>query len=577
MVFDSKRILDYYLTERETQNEENAKKIFVLKVDSNSRDADVFTFYSEQAVDIVALLREYSPKTESPKANDAEITQEETLKLALENIRNNLLASNLLHLPGPETTGISQPKSKGKGFLRKMSSMSLDSLQNSLENLNEEKNMYMYTLSDWEYSQTLLTTSITALPDKESEKWAVNTYFQISEFSKSRNSKSTDNLPAMHKPSYVTTLQQIIAKCIESTALRNEVYAQLVKQTTNHPNPNSSSAHEYWRFLRVLAGVAAPTDLYLSYLRVHLQMYLNMNPSITMSGYNHERPRPTKDESKYASSCLEALKMTSNSTPRKFPPSSEEIFCNSSFKPLVIRVYLMDGQFRVMQITSTTTIDEVLGQLLDKVGLKDSFGFSIYETFQGIERSIPKTEKFSDILYKWEKFAKTNNMHDIVGFLLKKRLFLPSETQTPIEESLILSQIMEDVRNDFFPLDHQDSLKLCALYTQSSYKDTSISYEEILPQVLPPRSICASMAKDVELTHIEYKLMSSADANKEILKLFKEWRLFGAMIYEVWQSQADTYPNNCWLVVHYSGVYILHRYSKREILNMYSQHPKRHK
>ena len=67
-------------------------------------------------------------------------------------------------------------------------------------------------------------------------------------------------------------VQLSIQKCLEKEAICNELYLQLIKQTTDQPDPNGRINIQNWRFLCLLAGVVVPRNrVIVSYLQAHLR------------------------------------------------------------------------------------------------------------------------------------------------------------------------------------------------------------------------------------------------------------------------------------------------------------------
>ena len=67
-------------------------------------------------------------------------------------------------------------------------------------------------------------------------------------------------------------VQLAIQKCLDQESLCNEFYLQLIKQTTDQPEPNGRINIQNWRFLCLICGVVVPKNrVILSYLQTHLR------------------------------------------------------------------------------------------------------------------------------------------------------------------------------------------------------------------------------------------------------------------------------------------------------------------
>ena len=70
----------------------------------------------------------------------------------------------------------------------------------------------------------------------------------------------------------VSMVQLAIHKCLEKEALCNEFCLQLIKQTTDQPEPNGRINIQNWRFMCLICGVVVPRNrVILNYLQTHLK------------------------------------------------------------------------------------------------------------------------------------------------------------------------------------------------------------------------------------------------------------------------------------------------------------------
>lgn len=116
----------------------------------------------------------------------------------------------------------------------------------------------------------------------------------------------------------------------------------------------------------------------------------------------------------------------------------------------------MDDKQKQIPIYSSTTAEEALEFLLQMIGLKDSTGFMIYESYQitderknqsqTVDRSLLFSEVICTSLSKFNQFVTSfaNKPHITVNtrFVVKRKLFLPFQQITnPIEDRLMFAQV----------------------------------------------------------------------------------------------------------------------------------------
>ena len=79
---------------------------------------------------------------------------------------------------------------------------------------------------------------------------------------------------------HVALAQSIVRKAFSEPELRNELYLQLIKQTTNNPYPNSALSIQCWQLIAIVSGVFVPTRLVLPYFKQHLKKHQRKESSI---------------------------------------------------------------------------------------------------------------------------------------------------------------------------------------------------------------------------------------------------------------------------------------------------------
>lgn len=71
----------------------------------------------------------------------------------------------------------------------------------------------------------------------------------------------------------VPIIQGVLQTCLDLRPLRDEVYCQLVKQTSYTPSPNTAAHLRYWQLLTCMSCTFLPGPIVLKYLRFHLKRW----------------------------------------------------------------------------------------------------------------------------------------------------------------------------------------------------------------------------------------------------------------------------------------------------------------
>jgi hypothetical protein len=75
-------------------------------------------------------------------------------------------------------------------------------------------------------------------------------------------------------PFLTEELQSLLAKCIQTPVICDELYLQLIKMTTNNPEPDAYQSIAVWNVMSVAVGIVMPlSPLVFEYLSTHLKRY----------------------------------------------------------------------------------------------------------------------------------------------------------------------------------------------------------------------------------------------------------------------------------------------------------------
>ncbi|KAK3585200.1 hypothetical protein CHS0354_027488 [Potamilus streckersoni] len=311
-----------------------------------------FMFETHQKEDVGNLISSYSPahatwlKTDTDSLKKVKMTDEEKLKLYedLVRARRTLSESRLLHRPVQE-----QNANFFRSTLRRLTKSKMERLRSSFTS----NSIGQFEVSYWSYTKVGIKQSLTSMSDHAMEDLAIKMFNSILIYSgvvdsggfvnKSRNRKSGEYENIDHKE----MIQTVIEKCMENDCLTNEFYLQLIKQTTDHPEPNSQVNKRNWQLMAVAtSNIMPPNTRVLRYLQCHLKKC-----SLDT----------TTEEGKFARYCNKCLARSQEKKKRKFPPSFQEIEFTLIRKPINQKIYLPNGEYRIIEFDSAATCGESPG------------------------------------------------------------------------------------------------------------------------------------------------------------------------------------------------------------------------
>lgn len=213
-----------------------------------------------------------------------------------------------------------------------------------------------------------LQQGVSSANDAELERKACECFVAIMQFMGDLN-KSTklppNVLPCNNEVECVYLLLINLHNCL---ILRNEVYCQLIKQTTNNRSDQPDSCLRGWRLFSIVAAYFDCSPEFKPYLLKHLE------------GAAYDKRRAY---SQVASICLQNLRKTLKYGGRKNVPSIEEIAATSAGRNSKRQIYrLPGGTERVINTKSTTVVDDIIheicSQMLNVTDLDEMREFSLY-------------------------------------------------------------------------------------------------------------------------------------------------------------------------------------------------------
>ncbi|XP_030246236.1 kinesin-like protein KIN-14I [Drosophila navojoa] len=263
------------------------------------------------------------------------------------------------------------------------------------------------------------------------------------------------------------SIQYIISLGIEREELRDEIFVQCMRQTTN--NPNLEWTDRLWLLMCLTIVAFQPSKLlfryYFSFLKEKLEV---------LDGKLRQ----------YAQWCFDNCKCTKVST-RLQPPSSVEVAAMRRLGTIVCRFFFLDSRTKAIDVHPTDTAIDAVQKLADKLNLASIEGWAIFQSRPDGEEHIKSFEYLYDVISEWESKQNSPNSYkrhsnaSTYGenrFVFKKRLFKPTRelSQDPVEVGMLYAQaVYSIVKCDEFPVSEKVALQLAGLQAQVALGDPS--------------------------------------------------------------------------------------------------------
>lgn len=255
----------------------------------------------------------------------------------------------------------------------------------------------------------------------------------------------------------IPIIQGVLQTCLDLRTLRDEVYCQLVKQTSYTPAPYTAAHLRYWQLLTCMSCTFLPGPNVLKYLRFHLKRVQSQSPESEMDNY--------------ASFISEALEKTKC---RECVPSWEEIQMLMNRQEMLCMVHYPGPGSCQLYISSHTTANEVVRRMQEKLNLQDSKNtFALYEQNALWEQPVPGSALIADILTSFSAKESESKSQWKLCFKLYCLLDADSISVDTIEYLFLFEQCHEMVVRGQLPACEEDLQTLAALRLQSLMGDFS--------------------------------------------------------------------------------------------------------
>lgn len=409
------------------------------------------------------------------------------------------------------------------------------------------------------WKNEVIKTALLKMPSKELEGQAIQCFRNITGFMGDRETGKEDTGHA----------DKLLKICLHSPAeLRDEVFCQLIKQTTKNPSPESTV--KGWQLMAIVAGSIAPSPDFRPYL-------ISFCQSAMASGGQ------LGDYAKYA---LGRLAKTISLGPRREVPTSMEIEASRNREPVLVRVYHLDGTFDTVPVTSWVVPSLLKAMVAEKRGIRNPEAFAIYEmTPDGEERFLEADERVLDLVAYWQRLYEEEKQkgedgaskkkkkkaigNDFYRVVFKVHMYLDPAPNDPAAAHEMYVQAAYDVVSARYPCGEKDCLALGALQMQAEYGKTGVQeLETKLTRYIPGKFLenpihHAPLAAELGRQHAAHADKSKQDAESEYLAYVRDWQVYGSSFFFVEPQMSLDLPEEVFLAVNPKGILIIDPDSKK--------------
>ncbi|KAM3390190.1 hypothetical protein ACQJBY_012024 [Aegilops geniculata] len=327
---------------------------------------------------------------------------------------------------------------------------------------------------------------------------------------------------------------ELVAKLYKHTLkrseLRDELFAQISKQTRN--NPDRSWLIRAWELMYLCASSMPPSKDIGAYLSEYVH-------------YIAHGATTDSDVRVLALNTLNALKRSVKAGPRVAIPAREEIEALLTSRKLTTIVFFLDETFEEITYDMATTVADAVEELAGIIKLSVYSSFSLFECrkiVNGSKSSEVGNEEYiglddnkyiGDLLSEF-KSAKDRNKGEILHckLVFKKRLFRESDEAVtdPMFVQLSYVQLQHDYILGNYPVGRDDAAQLTALQilVEIGFIDnpeSCVEWISLLERFLPRQVAITRAKRDWELDIISrYQLMehlSKDDARNQFLRILR--------------------------------------------------------
>ncbi|CAI7779795.1 unnamed protein product [Closterium sp. NIES-54] len=380
-----------------------------------------------------------------------------------------------------------------------------------------------------------IPTSLTRLPTDLQTK-AVRMFQDILHY------MGLNGAPITDERELAQTLVRILKMVLRKPEMREELYAQLHKQTRN--NHDREACLRAWEVMHLCASVAPPG----AYLGTPITEYV------------HEIANDAGVDEEVKSQALatwHALKKAMKIGARKTVPTVDELLALMTGRALKTMVFFLDDTFEEVGYDASTTAAEILESVASSIRLEEFQTFGLYEHRKYITLANNNSENVSndymgidekaymgDVMAELMSFREKSERQVQLRLLFRKKFFRENEEAITDQVFVQLSylQAKQDYEEGNYPVPRDDVAQLAALQLIVDFGllpepevtlDWQAQVERTIPVQFQPMRQKREWDMDVLTRYKALSHLTPEDARQQTLRIIRALPYGGSAFYHV--------------------------------------------
>ncbi|XP_064594768.1 unconventional myosin-XV-like isoform X2 [Liolophura sinensis] len=445
------------------------------------------------------------------------------------------------------------------GTVKMMEAMKLQSLQNH----NQGRGKGASAEWTWKeqadlvkWTRSPIQASLLKLPP-ELNKLALDCFIEIMRF--------MGDYPLEDNKEDITCIQRILGVCHKFTELRDEVYVQLCKQTTNNKSIRPKSCVRGWRLFSIIAAFFDCSEV----LRPYLFKYLETTASDTARTYSGA-----------ASQCLQNLRKTFKYGGRKNVPTKEELRALTSGRTSRRQRYYIAGSGGgMLAVKACTVVRDAIEEICLRLDISDSTEVEEYSLFVRIapDRQFNRLNRDEYLMDVMCELSRSQKDYDII-FQRTVWFFPIKKAENELYLEMMFAQTLPDYQDGFLvvmkgPPDRNFAEEIAILgalqyrATDSMHLPLMKDLSNLLPGIVRSWKDISDQ-QWLNLIHEKLNMVrnhSPVAARARFLEILSRWMLFGSTFFNV--KSVPQVSGECLLAVNKHGVNFLDKSSHESVMS----------